>query len=151
MKRKEKTELEKPELEIKEIVNDILNKAGIFYKEEGYLFEVYYDPLIWEGPLHSKALCRIFIEKMEENGGSFIKIIGAITEPLKKHEVMEMALVEEYFDKKERKYQIWINENEVDNVKIIIPKGFRATRKSGLPTLKTKKKNQKIAESYLPL
>jgi hypothetical protein len=138
-------------LEIQEIVNDILNKAGVFYKEEGNVFEVGYDPLLWEGPLHSKAISRIFIEKMEEGGGSFIKIIGAITEPLKKHEVMDMTLMEEYLDKKDRKYQIWINDEESANVKIFIPKGFRANKKSGLPTLKTKKKMQKITESYLPM
>lgn len=142
---------EKKNLEIQQIVKDILDKTGIFYKEEGNIFEVSYDPLLWEGPLHSKAICRIFIEKMEEGGGSFIKIIGAITEPLKKHEVMEMTLLNEYYDKRERKYQVWINNDEVDKVKALIPKGFKATKKSGLPTLKTKKKNQKIAESYLTL
>ena len=138
-------------MEIQKIVKDILNKTGIFYKENGSWFDVSYDPLLWEGPLHSKALCRIFIEKMEENGGSFIKIIGAITEPLKKHEVVDMVLVDEYRDKKERKYQVWINTSDVENVKVLIPKGYKATRKSGLPTLKTKKKNQKIAEGYLTL
>jgi len=135
-------------LEVQKIVNDILSKTGIFYKENGYIFDVSYDPLLWEGPLHSKAICRIFIEKMEEGGGSFIKIIGAITQPLKKHEVVDMALVDEYFDKKERKYQVWINMDEVENVKVLIPKGFKATKKSGLPTIKTSKKKQKVAEGF---
>jgi hypothetical protein len=138
-------------LEIQKIVKNILNKTGIFYKENGFIFEVSYDQLLWEGPMHSKAICRIYIEKMEENGGSFIKIIGAITEPLKKHEVVNMSLVDQYYDKKERKYQVWINNDDIENVKVLIPRGFKATKKSGLPTLKTKKKNQKVVESYLTL
>lgn len=138
-------------VEISEVIDSILNKAGVFYKENGFLLDVLYDPLLWEGPMHSKGITRIFIEKMEEGGGSFIKILGAITEPLKKYEVIDMTLVEEYYDKKGRKYQIWINDDEVENIKVLIPKGFKATKNSGLPTIKTKKKNQKMAENYMIL
>lgn len=138
-------------MEIQDIVNDILNKAGVFYKEDGNMLEAGYDPLIWEGPMHSKAISRIYIEKMEENGGSFVKIIGAVTEPIKKHEVMDMTLAEEYLDKKERKYQIWINDEDIDHVKVVIPKGFRASKKTELPTLKVKKKMLKTTETYMPL
>lgn len=72
-------------------------------------------------PLHSNAVTRLYIEMIAEGGVPSYKILGVITSPLPDCQVTGMRLKAEYTDKEGKLRQIWINNQDYNDIRVIIP------------------------------
>lgn len=127
-------------------ITSILKTLGIIYTDEhGNAIPVKIGKLTEVAPLHSKVKLRLYLEMMGEGGIPFYQIIGVITEPLAPGEVVDLKLKAEFNDRSGKK-QIWINEIDFEQVRVIIPTGHKSIVVR--PTEKTVNKNGKTKEGF---
>ena len=107
---------------ITELITEILSTISIRYiSNTGNILPVKYDRLAELLPIHSKVTSRIYIEQLGCGGVPSFKIIGVITTKTLPEEVTGMTLTAEYTDKEGCYRQIWINNTDLKNVRVIIP------------------------------
>ncbi len=122
-------------------ISAILSSVGISYTgEEGNPIPVKSGKLLNMAPLHSKVKTRLYVELMGEGGVPYYHIVGVITEPMHAEEVVDMKLKAEFNDRKGVK-QIWVNEEDFEQVRVIIPSSQKTlTYKTTDPDDRKKKK-----------
>jgi len=107
---------------LNELLKEICSTISIRYiNASGASLPVKYGKLDDLLPLHSNAETRLYLEMISEGGVPSYKILGVITSRLQMDQVTGMHLKAEYTDKEGKLRQIWINNQDYNNVRVIIP------------------------------
>ena len=110
---------------LNEIIREICSTVSISHTDSsGITMPVKYGKLDEIQPLHSKAVTRLYLEFIAPGGAPTYKILGVITSKLYPEQVTGMRLKESYTDKDGKYRQVWINESDFNNVRVIIPTPF---------------------------
>lgn len=103
-----------------ESIDNLINKVGIYYRlYDGGKINLFATP---DEDLPSFALLKLYYEKMDGDGAVLKNVVGAITEPVSSTLVEGMTMRGEYVDPNSKNvYQIWVNDEELENVTIHVP------------------------------
>ncbi len=107
---------------INELVREICSTISIRYiNASGTSLPVKHGKLDDLLPVHSTVVTRLYLELITEGGVPSYKILGVITSRLTDDQVTGMRLKAEYTDNEGYLRQIWINNQDYNNVRVIIP------------------------------
>lgn len=107
---------------LNELLQEICSTISIRYiNASGASLPVKYGKLDDLLPVHSTVVTRLYLEMIAEGGVPSYKILGVITSHLTDDQVTGMRLKAEYNDKEGKLRQIWINNQDFNNIRVIIP------------------------------
>lgn len=103
-------------------IEDIMYSISISHKnDDGVYVPVKMGELLEVAPLQEKIITRLYTEGISQGGTPTIRVVGVISYPLRNYEVSDMLIAGEYHSQDYGRVQIWINETEFLNIRVIIP------------------------------